>query len=289
MEELKYRLDMMKEPIWRFVSASPFAKDNLLYIQESGKFLCGKKYFTIRKNLNSYLIKFTLSGKGILEYCGEKYVLSPGSLMFIDCKKPQKYYTDPSCGKWEMIWVHFNGGNTETYYEKFTEKTGGKPAVMLSDDNAVNEIIESITEISASYAKNPDSEIIADALLHSLLKECIVKCDQSVRFPGYVNEIAGYLRHHCKEKIDLDMLSEEFCVSKFHLQRTFKATMGKSPAKYLSDVRMSKAKKLLRSTDMTVNEIAEQIGMEPGYFIQLFKACENETPKEYRNRWGQLT
>lgn len=287
MPELKYQLDMLKKPIWKFVNASGFAKDNLLYIQESGRFCSGKKYFTRRSGLDSYFINLTISGKGILEYEGERYELLPHSIMFIDCNKPQNYYTAEETDKWETEWVHLNGKNIKPYYQRFIEKNDGSPVSFLSSDNIANEIIENIIDISMDYTKNQDNEIIADNLLNSLLKECIIKSGaENISAPDYIKEIASYLRHHYSEEIDLNSLANEFNISKFHLQRTFKDIMGLSPAKYLSNIRINRAKRLLRGTNMPINEIAEQIGMEPNYFIQFFKSLENKTPKQYRNSWG---
>lgn len=290
MSEMKYKLDMLKKPTWKFVNPSDFAKNNLLYIQESGKFCSGKDYFTKRVGLDSYLIKATISGKGILEYCGEKYLVTPKTVMFIDCKEYQNYYTDANTGKWEMLWVHLNGNNIKPYYEKFLEKNNGSNIAVLSDNNDVCEIIDNIITVSANYTKEQDSEIIADKLLHSLLSECIIKSgSDTASAPDFIKQSAYYLRHHYSEEIDLDFLAREFNVSKFHLQRTFKQVFGISPAKYLSNTRINHAKRLLRGTTLSVNEISEQIGMEPNYFIQLFKSLENETPKQYRNKWSGKT
>lgn len=287
MSEMKYKLDMLKKPTWKFVNASDFAKNNLLYIQESGKFCSGKDYFTRRIGLDSYLIKATISGKGVLEYCGEKYSVAPKTVMFIDCKEYQNYYTDPGTGKWEMLWVHLSGNTVKPYYEKFLEKSNGSNVAMLSDNNNVCEIIDNIITVSANYTKEHDSDIIADRLLHSLLGECIIKSGNDiVSAPDFIKQSAYYLRHHYNEEIDLDFLAREFNISKFHLQRTFKQVFGISPAKYLTNIRINHAKRMLRGTTLSVNEISEQIGMEPNYFIQLFKSLENETPGQYRNKWS---
>ncbi|MBR7071111.1 MAG: helix-turn-helix transcriptional regulator [Clostridia bacterium] len=287
MSETKYKLDMLKKPTWKFVNPSDFAKSNLLYIQESGKFCSGKDYFTKRSGLNSYLIKTTISGKGVLEYCGEKYFILPKTVMFIDCKEYQNYYTDVNAGKWEMLWVHLNGKNIKPYYEKFLEKNNGSNVAVLSDDNNVCEIMDHIIAVSANYTKDHDSEIIADNLLHSLLGECIIKSGTDISsVPDFIKQSAYYLRHHYSEEIDLDFLARESNISKYHLQRTFKQVFGISPAKYLTNIRINHAKRLLRGTTLSVSEISEKIGMEPNYFIQLFKSLENETPGQYRNKWS---
>lgn len=79
MEVLHYNLDMTPESEWKIVSAGAFARDKLLYLQEAGHFISGANYYTVRKELDSYLVKLTLSGAGILEYGGETYRLPAGS------------------------------------------------------------------------------------------------------------------------------------------------------------------------------------------------------------------
>ena len=44
MEVLHYNLDMTPESEWKIVSAGPFARDNLLYLQEAGHFISGVNY-----------------------------------------------------------------------------------------------------------------------------------------------------------------------------------------------------------------------------------------------------
>lgn len=83
MEVLHYNLDMTPESEWKIVSAGAFARDKLLYLQEAGHFISGANYYTVRKELDSYLVKLTLSGAGILEYGGETYRLPAGSF-FLD-------------------------------------------------------------------------------------------------------------------------------------------------------------------------------------------------------------
>lgn len=78
MEILHYNIDMTPESSWQIVSAGAFAKDNLLYLQEAGHFISGVNYYTVRKDLDSYLVKLTLAGQGILEYGGETYQLPSG-------------------------------------------------------------------------------------------------------------------------------------------------------------------------------------------------------------------
>ena len=138
MEVLHYNLDMTPESEWKIVSAGAFARDNLLYLQEAGHFISGANYYTVRKNLDSYLVKLTLSGAGILEYGGETYRLPAGSFFWIDCRAPQHYYTAPDAGQWDVLWFHFCGATAGAYYQAFLAQTQGRAAASLPVDSPVS-------------------------------------------------------------------------------------------------------------------------------------------------------
>ena len=53
--------------------------------------------------------------------------------------------------------------------------------------------------------------------------------------------------------------------------------------------RINHAKELLRSTDLTINEVADEVGFHnPGHFINLFKRSLGMTPGMYRSFWGNV-
>ena len=51
----------------------------------------------------------------------------------------------------------------------------------------------------------------------------------------------------------------------------------------------TRAKELLRATDLPVSEVAYRVGMEnTSYFISVFRAREGATPQQYRRRWSPV-
>ena len=104
---------------------SQIAKSSILYVQELGDFIAGKSYYTRRANLPSYLIKYCISGEGLLDYEGSCYTIKPGQLFWIDCEKPQYYRTSPEKGNWRILWVHYYGQTARAYYELFLAQNGG--------------------------------------------------------------------------------------------------------------------------------------------------------------------
>lgn len=94
------------------------------------------------------------------------------------------------------------------------------------------------------------------------------------------------MERNCRSSISLDELAAEHSFSKFHLAREFKRYTGYSPNEYLSHVKLSLAKNMLKNTTLPIAAIAEQAGYnQPSYFNRAFKQKENMTPLAFRKKW----
>ena len=71
----------------------------------------------------------------------------------------------------------------------------------------------------------------------------------------------------------------------YTLSKAFKMYTGSNFVDYLTNLRLEKARELLRSTDLKVYDIAERVGYQNGYFNRLFKKTEGITPKQYREQY----
>ena len=86
-----------------------------LYPQCMGYYRTSQNYNVIkRSNLSSYLVIYTVSGQGCIEYKGQKTFLSPNQTVIIDCTLPHSYYNAPECN-WGFHWLHFYGSGIEGY------------------------------------------------------------------------------------------------------------------------------------------------------------------------------
>ena len=168
MEVLHYNLDMTPESEWKIVSAGAFARDKLLYLQEAGHFISGANYYTVRKELDSYLVKLTLSGAGILEYGGETYRLPAGSFFWIDCRAPQHYYTAPDAGQWDVLWFHFYGATADAYYQAFLSQTQGRAAASLPVDSPVSAQMSALLALAGEDGGGLGRDLDASALMTTI-------------------------------------------------------------------------------------------------------------------------
>jgi len=87
------------------------------------------------------------------------------------------------------------------------------------------------------------------------------------------------------EPLDVPTLAALACVSQAHFIRTFKATFGETPHRYLQRRRVERAMVLLRGTDQTVTDICMAVGFSSlGTFSRVFTEIVGEPPSVHRRR-----
>lgn len=101
-----------------------------------------------------------------------------------------------------------------------------------------------------------------------------------------VRKIKDYAQQHfMDESLNLQFIADQIVyLGVKYIGRCFLKETGVKFSEYLLEIRMEKAKQVLRTEDTRVEEIAEQVGLghDVPYFYQLFKRYTGMTPKEYR-------
>ena len=98
-----------------------------------------------------------------------------------------------------------------------------------------------------------------------------------------INEVIHYIGKHYMEDISLSSLADTFYLSKEHLSRLFKRETGTNLFSYIMELKLDDAKKLLISTELTLDEIAFKLGFSNGnYFSKVFKKNTGQSPREYK-------
>ncbi|MFS0838082.1 helix-turn-helix domain-containing protein [Paenibacillus sp. 1P03SA] len=124
------------------------------------------------------------------------------------------------------------------------------------------------------------------ALFYQFVHELLAQI-QARRIPAVKADVAEqarrYLEENYTEPATLERLAELLDSSPRHLSRLFKRKTGKSPIDYMVRLRMKKAKEMLVTTEMTLQEIAESIGYPDSYSMaKMFKKQTGIAPIRYR-------
>lgn len=293
---------------------STFARTSLLHLQEVGSLQAIHPHTSTRTNLTSFLCFVVLSGNGTLTYEGTTYELSAGDCVFIDCRKAYSHSTGyNSEGKstsvnetafekdttasqstnlptslWSLQWCHFYAPFLPAIYEKYKER-GGIPVFHPDDSSPFTAILTDLYTLASSsdYIRDMRINESLSALLTLLMEQSWHPESKTVsRKRLELVEIKNYLDEHYTEKIVLDDLSEKYYINKYYLTKIFKETYGSTINGYIIAKRITRAKQLLRFTDMTVDEIGAAVGMgDANYFSRTFRKVEGISPREYRKQW----
>jgi len=87
------------------------------------------------------------------------------------------------------------------------------------------------------------------------------------------------------EPLDVPALAQIAYVSPAHFIRTFRATFGETPHRYLQRRRVERAMFLLRATDRNVTDVCLDVGFNSlGTFSRSFQEIVGESPRAYRER-----
>ena len=89
--------------------------------------------------------------------------------------------------------------------------------------------------------------------------------------------------HYCDETISLNEVAAKAGVSPNYLSSVFSQNMQKTLIEYITNKRMEKAKKLLKTTNASTGSIATGVGYKDSrYFSFVFKKTQGVSPREYR-------
>ena len=229
-------------------------------------------------------------GEGELVYEGKKYELKAGDVVFIDCRKAYSHSTglNPNTELWSLRWCHFYGPSMPAIYTKYCER-GGFPVIRGADMAQYATILTNIYDLASS------SDYIRDMRINGKLNDLLTLLMESSWHQGNssnapkkmdISLVKSFLDVHYSEKLSLESVASHFFIDKHYLARLFKEQYGVTLVTYLQQVRITHAKRMLRFTDKSIEEIGRECGIgELNYFSRVFKKLEGVSPSEFRRVW----
>ncbi len=99
-----------------------------------------------------------------------------------------------------------------------------------------------------------------------------------------VKHVVSFIRDNYHGKIALREMADTVNLSPWWLCHLFKLHLGTSPERFLTQVRLEKAKHLLETSFLSVKEIMNEVGMSNASdFSRRFRALYGVTPAKWRN------
>ncbi|MGI6269687.1 MAG: AraC family transcriptional regulator [Candidatus Howiella sp.] len=254
------------------------------YLTAAGHFFARPDYYTERHDLNEYIVFFSLHGSGSITVRGETHRLGENQLFFLDCTDHHFYRTEGD-RTWEFCYIQFSGPCVREYYDLFHEN-GVKPLDAINKDYMMQKF-EDILKIPGTNTRVPNiklSNLISDIMTSLILERGYIP-DQK-QYDLYKKDIAcaiAYMEAHFDQNVKVEEIAQLLHISKYYFIKIFKSYTGITPYEYLINFRINTSKELLKSTQLSMDEIADRVGYpDASSFIRSFKKAVGTTPLKYR-------
>lgn len=220
-------------------------------------------------------------GSGMLRFDGTQTEIKPGMGFFIPASYPHEYY--PLGDVWDNHWI-IPGGYASG--RMLAEMGFDRPRVFTLDsterlDRIFAEMHEAL-QYDRVYGNLRASGCLYDFLIE--FERAMDHIGDSGQANPAVVKCVDFIDREYTRQITMEDLCSASGMSKQHICRLFRITLGTRPMEYIAKHRIQAAKALLSSTNMTTEEIAEAVGFgSSSYFCKLFKRYEGISTTQFRN------
>ncbi|MBC3789271.1 AraC family transcriptional regulator [Spirosoma utsteinense] len=265
---------------------------NTLFITQMGFFPKARYHYYQRPNgMSQVILLYCTDGMGWIQVPHGRVTIQAGSVFAIAPGVPHSYGADTD-NPWTIYWFHLSGNQCAavTIATK-NEKEAAPQAVRVGFSDERIQLFNQIVDIFLNgYSQ---SNLLAANLTLSYLLASFILPDnfQKEVVPAATanptNRAISYMQSNLSKTVTLDNIAQSANLSSSFFSRKFKQDTGYAPIEYFNHLRIQKACQLLHFSDLRINEVASQLGIDdPFYFSRLFKKQMGISPVEYRKSEG---
>lgn len=227
---------------------------------------------------------FIVEGEGWLKINGSEYYPKPGQLFLMPAGVLQSY-SSISSNTFKKYWCHFAAAISDIYLFDIIKT----PCFIdVPDFEKVKNLFEELikehdnTRLHARFKEKALLLELISYFIENTNVDSLIFSDFSIM--NNLNDVLKYIQEHSTENITVEQLAKRLHFHPNYFTKVFKKYMGMPPAQYVNKVRLEKAKYLLKTTGLQVNEIAEKTGFSDiYYFSKSFKHYTGFSPSDFRS------
>jgi len=236
--------------------------------------------------LEALQIVFISAGQGWFESeaTGSR-VVEPGMAFLILPRTWHRYRPNPATG-WTESWLEVQGPTVENLVRAriFSAVT----ALRVIDPAAgLDEALEAV-HVRARIAGpgfNPESAAAALGVLAAWEKAGRIQPARS-RISSAILQAERLLADQISEPVNVEAIARRLGIGYSHFRRAFKAHTGFAPWQYVLNLRVSQARRILSSSDATLDAVATQLGFSSGFHLSnAFKRAYGIAPEHWRKQF----
>lgn len=254
-----------------------------LYLTDIGYYPRATYHYRDRQQaIDQYVLIYCVDGSGWYRIGNKEYKVRKNQFFILPAGQPHTYGADEG-NEWTIYWIHFRGAHAAI----FAEGMQTPQSINVAMNSRIRERINIFEELLSTLHAGQGIEDLryASSLLHHFLA--------SMRYLGQFRRGEGasdaieaaihYMQENIENRITLQDVLNYIGYSQSHFSSLFKKKTGESPIAYFNRLKVEYACKLLKETDLKINQICFKIGIEDSfYFSRLFSKTMGMSPSEYR-------
>jgi len=254
-----------------------YKRHPLLYtVLRLGHVIGGKRFGFTRHSLDSFALLYLLNSTASLSVENETISVKKGDLLFLDQSQLHDFHS--TCDRIEFDFVYFSGPNVKNFQLAFLQKHG-----LVFDQYDPSLFRHTVAELASQMKDKTDTAYRTSSYVYAVLTDLLRYCEQDVTDAFDISVAVEYIKSNYTKEFNLDALAALCCMNKYDFIKQFRARTDMTPKQYYLEQRARISRNLLKSTDLSVREIAERVGFaDTKGLVALFRQTMNMTPSEFR-------
>lgn len=281
------RLTVLPPEVLRRAENLPICAD--YRVSHLGRFDRVRDHYVRRDHgSEQHILIVCVAGRGVVRFGGRHWAVRQGNGILIPAGTPHEYFAS-GLDPWTLFWFHFLGRQAAGCGSALGLEAG-RPSFFVPQTEWLVEAFEECHQ----YALGGYTDADLIGLSTSFLR-LIGLCRNLQRSPNLrqreredrIVHCVRSMRENLHRKLSLKDLARTAGYSVPHFCMLFKRQVNCGPIEFFCRLRIQRACGALLRTELTVSEIAAQLGYgDPLYFSRLFRRRTGYAPTEYRRRLG---
>ncbi len=245
------------------------------------------------RGTTDWLLTLTLNGLGRFGFTpdgkemDDEILSSPGDLVLLRTGTLHDYGVEASLSHWEFLWTHFNPRADWLAWLDWPAVAPGLMRLRLGTGDDFRRLAARFHDV---HRHATGARARRDALAMNALEELLLWCDDLnprtglPRLDERIQRALDFIAAHLQTPVTLSRLADLVALSESRFAHLFRDQTGTTPQQFLETRRLDRAATLLLETQLSVKEIARQVGyVNPFYFTQRFTRKEGKSPTRFRH------
>lgn len=236
--------------------------------------------------INEYQLLYIAEGRGTLTTASAgRYSINEGDIFLIFPGEWHTYSPNPETG-WKEYWIGFKGINIDSRVSAgFFSKHS--PIYRVGYNDTLISLFKEAIQVAKKQEKH-FQQLLAGIVNYMLGLAFSIDSNKKLKNSmnlELVNRARAFMQENIETNIEMPEIADHLIISYSSFRHIFKQYTGIAPSQYYLNLKIQRAKDMLKSSSASIKEISYILHFDtPEYFTKLFKKKTGLTPSQFREQ-----